>query len=220
MGTWKSEETNAYNPFDHTLLRMLYDRAEIPQERPWRRAEYLAEGVLKTTQTDHDLLMRTASQEGRHTALNLLEQWAVVNFKDVEDPIAEIVRRGGYAQITLPNLNCNGYANGLYRIHGPVIEVQTDRERRTFDTETIPMPTRIEALREDEEWKEFPRVVLHKPFGESNGWSYYIFRANGAYHTMRSSVMERDNVFLTEAEKAEMLKGTTDHVRLFGKRDG
>lgn len=215
MDTWKEEEIEAYQTFDHELLALLYDNAILPREEPWKRAEYLTEGVLQITMTDYDLLGQIAKEKGRHEALNLLEKYVVEDLEGIDNPIAEIVRRGGYAQITLPNLETHGYANGLYRIHGPVIEIPTDRERRIFDAENIPMPTKIEALRTNENWEKFPRVVIHRAERKGAG-IYYIFRGDGKYNTMEEG--KTDLVFLNALGR-EYFSGATDHVSLFEKRN-
>jgi len=76
---WKQTEIDEYSQVDSPYLSALYADAGIPVTKPEERAEFLAEEVIYLTMTDHDVLMRTAHDEGRADVLNLLEQMAIDN---------------------------------------------------------------------------------------------------------------------------------------------
>ena len=59
------------------FLDGIYAKAEIPASNPEERSRYLAEDVLDLSMLDHDLVMRTAAKDGRHVALNVLEELAI-----------------------------------------------------------------------------------------------------------------------------------------------
>ena len=73
---WTEEEIGNYRQLEDPTLDSIYEKARL-SNNPEDRAKYLAEEVLDLTMTDHDLIMRTAAQEGRPAALNLLERIAI-----------------------------------------------------------------------------------------------------------------------------------------------
>ena len=74
---WSEEEIEIYRQVSSPKLDDIYAQVGIHPTNPEERARYLAEDVLGLGMTDHDLVMRTAKQDGRPAALNLLEEWAV-----------------------------------------------------------------------------------------------------------------------------------------------
>ncbi len=82
MSLWTNEEKRQYVPRDYPQLKELYEQAGISINEVERRAQFLAEEVLKLGMTDQDLNMRTASLEGRAAALNQLEDWVIAGHKD------------------------------------------------------------------------------------------------------------------------------------------
>nr|MBI4156964.1 hypothetical protein [Candidatus Woesearchaeota archaeon] len=77
MTIWTQEEINQYRQRESPKLNEMYLEAGILASDPEMRAKYLAEEFLGLTMTDHDLIMRTAKQEGKPKVLNLLEQIAI-----------------------------------------------------------------------------------------------------------------------------------------------
>ncbi len=81
--TWSEKEVLAYEPVNNHLLDGVYSDSGIPPTNPEERTRYLAEEVLELGRTDYDLIMRTAKEEGRHVALNLLEEMAITRFHSI-----------------------------------------------------------------------------------------------------------------------------------------
>ena len=74
---WTQPEIDVYEPRDYAPLRNLYKTESIAHSDPEKRAQYLSEKVLNLTQTDHEVVMRTAHEKGRVAALNLLEDMVI-----------------------------------------------------------------------------------------------------------------------------------------------
>ena len=74
---WTRKEKKEYAPIKNSKIRKIYRNAGLVDADPEQRAKYLAETYLSLGMTDHDVIMRTAKEEGRAKALNLLEQMAV-----------------------------------------------------------------------------------------------------------------------------------------------
>ncbi len=90
---WSKLERGKYvsQAKDYEPLRKLYEAHGLPETDPEARAKFLAEDVLQVTMTDHDLLMRTASYDGRAASLVLLEDMVIANHKEkIERCKAEI----------------------------------------------------------------------------------------------------------------------------------
>jgi len=76
---WSEEEILGYKLVRRKELGPTYATAGIGIDEPERRAEYLSE-KLNLTLTDHDVIMRTASKEGKAKALKMLEDMAIEVF--------------------------------------------------------------------------------------------------------------------------------------------
>ena len=84
MGTWTLNEIEAYQPVEG--IENIYTRGEIGSSAsPETKSKYLAETFLNLGMLDHDLIMRTAKKEGRHVALNLLENIALAHAMATEN---------------------------------------------------------------------------------------------------------------------------------------
>ena len=95
MRLWTNEEKRQYVSRDYPQLRDLYESLEfqklIPANDLEARVKHLAETVLKLTMTDQDLIMRTATEKGRATALNFLEDFVIAQHKRKVKEIQETI---------------------------------------------------------------------------------------------------------------------------------
>ena len=74
---WTTEEIKGYRQVENKGLDGIYAKANIPSSNPEERARYLAEEVLDLKMIDHEIIMKTAAEDGRPESLNMLERWAI-----------------------------------------------------------------------------------------------------------------------------------------------
>ena len=74
---WTTEEIQSYRQIESKELDGIYAKVNIPSSNPEERARYLAEEVLDLKMIDHEIIMKTAAEDGRPESLNMLERWAI-----------------------------------------------------------------------------------------------------------------------------------------------
>lgn len=80
MTIWTRQEIEAYTPREDPSLIRLYEEVFLPSDDPEGRALFLDQ-VLEPCMLDQELIMRTARDEGRPAALNLLEDMYIESEK-------------------------------------------------------------------------------------------------------------------------------------------
>jgi len=74
---WTAEEIAAYEKMRPSSIEPIYRAKRLWVGNPEARAEFLGQYL---TQTDHDVVMRTAHTEGRAIALRQMEEMAASVF--------------------------------------------------------------------------------------------------------------------------------------------
>lgn len=106
-----------------------------------------------------------------------------------------------------PNFPEHGYASARYRAYGPPVELTNDLD--PFPTsKKLKVPSRLEVLTQNGEWKQHPIVFINKP-SEANNY-LVVFHYDGRYNSIWLGPGTRlGEKLLKEAEQFGLTKGQT-----------
>lgn len=179
---WTNEEKKAYIPPVTYPLSSLYRHACIDSKEPEKRAEYLAEKVLKLTATDHDLFRQTAKQEGKAQALNLLERMFLSLVEGEDNFMEAILKKGGELELRRRNFAGDGYMDAQYSVSGPIIEIEGSFAYGFPPSKKIQVPSQIKVLTNNSTWEAFPIVFQVANDRNTENYSMLVFKADGSYY--------------------------------------
>jgi len=77
---WTKEEVKAYNPYRYDALNILYENADIPNTKPWKRAVYLVEKYFGDGHETFKWDIKQKANKSKVAMLHLLEDLVVENF--------------------------------------------------------------------------------------------------------------------------------------------